>query len=266
MSTDDPSESFVLKPREPFNEEIILPQNADELAKFMDQPLTAIAEAITGALASGPKSWTVMTGHIVQGMLKGKLLPQACREIKELRDKGKISDDFAEKKYGFKSWVDLLKTIDEETPDDDKLEALKAMFYSVNKTNVQDKEQVLNYQLFQIAKRLTSGELLTLRAVYKLYRSGRCSNGTTETLKNWAAQVSQFADHGSLNFVMRHEGKLSQEGLITEQIQVGSAPFVRENQNIWNKDGRITVLGIQFCENIETYKNDVARKNSEDQK
>jgi hypothetical protein len=253
MSDDSADQSLVLKPREPF-EDAILPENADELAKFMDQPLTAIAEAITGALASGPKSWTVMTGHIVQGMLKGKLFPQVCREIKELRDNGKIPDDFAEKKYGFKSWVDLLKTIDEEVPDDDKLEALKAMFYSVNKTNVPGKEQVFNYQLFQIAKRLTSGELLTLHAVYKLYRSGRCSNGITESLKNWAAQVSQFADHGSLDFVMRHEGKLSQEGLITEQIQTGSAPFVREQQNIWNKDGRITELGIRFCENIQTYR------------
>lgn len=87
-------------------------------------------------------------------MLKGKLLQEVCREIKELRDKGKIPDDFAEKKYGFKSWVELLKTVDEEAPDVDKLEALKAMFYSVNKVNVQDREQVFNYQLFQIAKRL----------------------------------------------------------------------------------------------------------------
>jgi hypothetical protein len=249
------SENIVLKPRQLFDS-AVLPENADELAKFMDQPLTAIAEAMTGALASGPKSWTLMAGHIVQGMLKGKLFQQVGQEVRELRDKGKIRDDFAESKYGFKSLIELLRVIDEETPDEDKFEALRAMFYSVNKVSVQEKDQVLNYQLLQIAKRLTSGELLTLHAVYRLYRSGRCAQGTTERLRDWAAGVSNYADHGSLDLVMRHERKLEEEGLITEQVQTGSAPYQRQEQNVWNKDGRITQIGIRFCENIKTYKTD----------
>jgi hypothetical protein len=128
-------ESIVLKPREPFSSDAVLPQDADELAKFMDQPLPAIVETITGALAAGPKAWTVVAGHIVQGILKGKLYQQVSREIKELREKGKIPEDFADEKkykYGFRSWADLLKTIDEEPPDADLLEALMAMFYGAN--------------------------------------------------------------------------------------------------------------------------------------
>ena len=35
----------------------------------------------------------------------------------------------------FNSWVELFTVIDNETPDEDRLEALKAMFYSVNKIN-----------------------------------------------------------------------------------------------------------------------------------
>jgi len=139
-------ESIVLKPREPFSD-ALLPQSADELAKFMDQPLAAIAETITGALAAGPKAWTLMTGHIVQGILQGKLYQQVSREIKELRDKGKIPDDFADEKkykYGFKSWVDLLKTIDEKPPDSDLLEALMAMFYGANKVNATDAQKMLS--------------------------------------------------------------------------------------------------------------------------
>jgi hypothetical protein len=99
-------ESIVLKPREPFSSDAVLPQDADELAKFMDQPLPAIVETITGALAAGPKAWTVVAGHIVQGILKGKLYQQVSREIKELREKGKIPEDFADEKkykYGFRS-------------------------------------------------------------------------------------------------------------------------------------------------------------------
>jgi hypothetical protein len=41
--------------------------------------------------------------------------------------------------------------IDNETPDEDRLEALKAMFYSVNKINATEGERVAKAQLFQIA-------------------------------------------------------------------------------------------------------------------
>jgi hypothetical protein len=76
-------ESIVVTPREPFSD-AILSENADELAKFMDQPLPAIAEMVTGWLAAGPKSLDGRNGSHFQ---------QVGREIKRLRDAGKIPDD-----------------------------------------------------------------------------------------------------------------------------------------------------------------------------
>jgi hypothetical protein len=102
-------ESIVIRPRE-FSDDLLLPEHTDELAKFMDEPLSVIAEMITGAMAAGPKSWMVMGGRIVQSILKAKLFQQVSREINELRDKGKIPEDFANEekyRYGAKSWVEL---------------------------------------------------------------------------------------------------------------------------------------------------------------
>src|SRR6266566_543113 len=162
----------------------------------MDQPLSAIAEALTGALAAGPNAWTAMTGHIVQACLKGKLFEQVSREIRELREKGKIADDFAEKKYGFQSWVELLKTIDDETPDQDKLDALKAMFYAVNKIGIEDAERILNYQLFQIAKSLTSGQLLLLKVVHESRSAGEFSmQGQQLSVLAWAEKMAARLGH-----------------------------------------------------------------------
>jgi hypothetical protein len=73
------------------------------------------------------------------------------KEIKELRAKGKIADEFAEKKYAFNSGVEVFTVIDNETPNENRLEALKAMFYSVNKINATEGERVAKDQLFQIA-------------------------------------------------------------------------------------------------------------------
>jgi hypothetical protein len=46
------------------------------------------------------------------------------------------------------------------------------MFYGVNKVNAGDGERIAAYQLFQIAKKLTSGQLLYLKASYGLYKTG----------------------------------------------------------------------------------------------
>jgi hypothetical protein len=129
---------------------------ATELERVLQLGATAIAEAIPGLFASGKWGAARVGGRIVQGALKYKLFQQVSKEIQELRAKGKIADEFAEKKYAFNSGVELLTVMDNETPDEDRLEALKAMFYSVNKINATEGESVANYQLFQIAKKLTS--------------------------------------------------------------------------------------------------------------
>jgi hypothetical protein len=132
-------ESYIVKQRD--LAEIIRLQDAGALEEFLEQPLTAIAEATTAIL---PRYFAPV-GRIVQGALKGKMFEQVQREVRQLREKGRIPADFAAKKYGFKSWVELLTTIDEDTPDEDRLGALKAMFYSVNKINSTDDLQRLDY-------------------------------------------------------------------------------------------------------------------------
>ena len=47
-------------------------------------------------LGNGEPLW--LGGRIMQGALKFKLFQQVSKEIKELRAKGKIADEFAEKK------------------------------------------------------------------------------------------------------------------------------------------------------------------------
>jgi len=245
MSEENKGESIVIKPREPFSD-VILSENADDLAKFMEQPLTAIAEAVTGALAAGPQAWTVSTGHIVQSLLKGKLFPQLAREIKELREKGKILSDYAEKKNGFQSWVELLRIIDEETPDEEKLDALKAMFYAMNKIGIEDSERILNYQLFQIAKKLSSGQLLLLKVVYESYKADEFPKKDQKApVQHWAEKMAVRLRHKLSYLVLKDEPALIEQGLIEPRTDTDSFVLLR--------NARITDLGIHFYENIQRY-------------
>jgi hypothetical protein len=153
--------SYIVKQKDVA--EIILSENSSALEEFLKDPLAVIAGAITEALAHGPKAFAIPVVRVAQGALKGKLFQQFAQEIKDLCEKGKIADKFAERKYGYQSWVELLAVIDEETPDEDRFEALKSMFYAANKINATDAEQIMAYQLLQIAKKLNSNDLLVLK-------------------------------------------------------------------------------------------------------
>ena len=136
-------ESYIVKYRD--LAKIIREQDATALEQFLDQPLQMIAEAVTGLLASRPQETTVVAGRLVQGALKGKLFQQISREIIKLREAGRIDPNFAEEKMGYQSWVELMSVIDSEIPDEDRLEALKAMFFSVNKVTATDSDKIVGY-------------------------------------------------------------------------------------------------------------------------
>src|SRR5216683_1460081 len=88
--------------------------------------------------------------RLVQAAFKARLFQQLGREIDDLRAKGKLPKDFSENPNGYKSWVELLTILDEESPDAERLEALKAMFYGVNQVAITDQERILQYQLSMV--------------------------------------------------------------------------------------------------------------------
>ena len=84
-------------------------------------------------------------------------------EFGALRDAGKLPRDYSNKKYARKTWVDLIRIIDEDSPDEDRLEALKAIFCAVNRVGTDEKDEIVAYQLWNITKQLNSGDILLLR-------------------------------------------------------------------------------------------------------
>lgn len=197
-----------------------------------------------------------MGGRIIQAMLKGQHFQQVSREIADLREKGKIPDDFADEqkhKYAAKSWVELLTVIDEELPDADKLDALKAMFYSVNKVNATDGQRIVGYQLFQLAKTLTSGELIYLRACYDIYQTERDSLPTGSTnVNDWFSRIAKILGHNVVGLMDKADRKLVDAGLLTPRYH-GDLSTVNQT------NARLTDLGLEFCKNIETYHLETSR-------
>jgi hypothetical protein len=234
-------ESYITKQRD--FAALVRAGDKDALADLFEHPVTAIVEGITGFIASGPKEWVLASGRLVQGVFKAQLFPQVAAEIEAFRKAGKIPDDFAERKNGLQTWVELFTAIDEETPDEERLEALKAMFLAVNQVNAADRDKVVGYQLFQIAKRLSSNELLVLKAAYAGFTKGRFGSGLMP-FAEWARVVGESLGHSIEGLIEHADEALTANQLLTKRLSVGGVQCT---------SGRFTDLGIKFCENIERY-------------
>jgi hypothetical protein len=235
----DGNESLVVRPREYSN--IACLQDPTVLEEFLDEPLTFVAETITGAFAIGKTGVFVTGGGIFQALLKGKLFQQWDREYHALREAGKIPDDFADSRYAFQTWVDLMRIIDEDSPGPDLLEAFESMLCAVNKVNAEDKDRVRAYQLWQITEQLNSGDLLLLKTLCEhSHHFGKIA------YQQWISQVANLSGSGVIELVQLQVERLLKYRLryeaMSDQVQ---------------KAAQITSLGHQLCGNINTYRVDL---------
>lgn len=218
-------------------------QNPDVVEAFIQEPAMVVLEVLTGLMAGGIKGALVTGGKLAQGAFKARLYQQFAIELSKLRDEGKIEDDFVEKKYGYKTWVDLFKIIDEESPDEDRLEALKAMFFDVNRANATDGERIVAYQLWQITKTLTSGDLLVLKATYQILPGWGAGHSSYAHWKNAIAQNCGGIPTAMVDLYEKH---LTESLLLTPRQHGDGSGILQTN-------ARLTDLAIRLCKNIETY-------------
>ena len=231
----------VLKKGDP---ELIPFRDPESLAKFMDQPLMTIAEAVTGALALGYSDAILVGGRLVQATLKGKLLKQVAREIQDLIEKGRIKEDYANSKYGFKSLVELLEFIDSEVPDEDRLQAVKAMFVAVNAVDAKEGEELVNYQLLQISKKLSGGQILVLKATCDMEKE-KAYHGMGVAADEWLRRIASRLGHKLTALVEQDESALISSGMITDRTHSDRSGIRDPN--------RLTDLGIRFCDVLVQY-------------
>lgn len=236
MSDDD--QSLAVPPRKDYD--IVKLQDATVLEEFLEHPLTASLEAITGAFANGGKGLMVSAGRIAQGLVRGQIYEGLAYEWRRLREAGKLPENLGEMKHGLHTWAELMKIIDEECPDADRLEALKAAFYAVNKVNASDAERIQAYQLWQIAKQLRSGDIVLLKT---LFRYDNHVDNTPD--EQWDRFVGDKSGFGITELLALHVTKL-RELLLVRQSGGHSAA-----------KSQITNLGRHVCQNIQTYELDL---------
>lgn len=203
---------------------------------------------VSALLQSGASRYVLAGPKVALTAMAIEALTDLSREVLGWKKAGTIPEDFSGRPSGYQTWVDLLKEIDSNPVDAERLKAMKAMFLAANRVSATDAESIVAYQLFQIAKNLSSGQLLLLRATYDTYldyTSGPRTGGSTST-REWQSTMARRLGHGLSALVPRDERKLVEYGLI--------ASWTHGNElEVPLMDARMTDLGIRFCKNLESY-------------
>jgi hypothetical protein len=245
-ATAPPEPSYVLVARD--YADIAHLENPGVIERILSTSRTEKVAYVSALLTSGLSKYAVAGPKVAVAAMTIEALTDLGKEVSNWVEEGKIPGDFSGRPAGYQTWVELLQEIDSNPVDGDRLKAMKAMFLAANGINATDGDSILAYQLFRIAKALTSGELLLLKVAYANYQNyarGARTGGNQQTA-DWRRMMAHGLGHGLSALVALDERKLVGYGLI--------APWIgTEEQQVPMMDARMTDLGIKFCQNIESY-------------
>jgi hypothetical protein len=248
-----PSEpSYVLVERD--YADIAHLENPNVIEQILSTSRSEKVAYVSALLASGLSRFASAGPKVAITAMAVEALTDFGREVAGWIKEEKVPRDFSGRPPGYQTWVELLQEIDLNPVDADRLQAMKAMFLAANRISTTDGESVLAYQLFQIAKNLTSSQLLVLKAVRSWhldYLRGPRTGGSMSAIQ-WRETIAHRLGHRLSALITRDERKLVEYGLI--------APWTHSNElEIPLLDARMTDLGIKFCQNLEAYQQE--RKN-----
>lgn len=237
-------------------------ENPGVIERILSRSRAEATAYVGQLLQSGVPRYVLAGPKVAYTAVAMQVLSDFWKEVSAWRKVGRIPEDFSGRASGYQTWVELLVEIDSNPVDAERLKAMKAMFLAATRVNASDAQSILAYQLFQIAKRLDSGDLLLLKAVFDAYGAGDMGEGRDRTLREWATSMSRRLGHQLLSLILRHERVLVDQELIHPRPKVIAGMDVFPPRSAQELDtvvyechtGRLTDLGIEFCRNLENYK------------
>ena len=218
----------------------------EDILNFIKDP-SKITAAVFGALASEKSEWILSTGRILQAGLKLRMFKQIGEEINSYIEKGTIKENFLEKDINQFSFYELLKFIDEETPDEERVRAMKSIFFSSVTPKSDSAHEQLAYEFMQICKELSSSEILILKASVSLFKKGVFNLNAGDSRDGWFSNLAKEIGHNIPALVAKYEDHLMSLKLIEQKVYNDGSGFRKTPY------GRLTESGFQLCKFITEF-------------
>ncbi|MBU4346247.1 MAG: hypothetical protein KKH29_02845 [Candidatus Omnitrophica bacterium] len=236
------------------NKSLIDVNDKKSIIEFLQAPAIKMAEVITGILVSDSTELKLSAGKLIQASIKFKLLSQLGKELREYAEKGKIKDDILGSSKSQASLCELLKFIDDDVPDEERFKAMKSIFLFSITTDTTEKDKELAFELLRICKKISSSELLILKACYEISNGNHKFEHLTKervlqmhSAGEWLGLVSQQIGHNIPSLIQVYEESLENLKLISHR-QHPDRSGIYKTQYF-----RLTELGYKLCEFITKY-------------
>lgn len=228
-----------------------------KLNPSMPQPVTELFKELTagatGLTMSTSKDIPITAARIAQRIVSQGFTDAIKSEWEYLVEKGKIKDTYSPSAtYNLQ---ELLHFLEEDLLDNERFELLKKIFF-VTITGEYSKDTVTPQEYMNIARELSSAEILVLNADYFVYKNhpeeietlkSQYRDGTIMSTDGWQNVIASYSGLKHKELVNIQEKKLVEKQLLTPPTSSG---FL-----VVNPYFRLTGLGYGLCEFIANYDN-----------
>jgi len=215
--------------------------------KILEEQYKGLVEFITGIATSEKKDIYLSIGKVLQKCRSVGFINSIKDEWNKFKEAGKIKDGYQGTDQHLTCLQELLDFMDKENPDEIRLNAMKQIFFTAASETISDRNSVLPQQYMSICRTLSSGEILVLKACYKLFKEGSYHRKTEEVHEDkWLVPVAQKSGLKHKELVFIYDESLEEKKLL--QSRVG-----KTNRVYLTESFRLTSLAAGICEYIEHY-------------
>ena len=216
-----------------------------KLDTILDIAVRDGAATVAGILSSDKQQLILSAGKVIQAIRGGGFLKTLEKEFREYRDKGRIKDEYLVSDQAKNNLQILLSFIDEDSPDEVRFNAMKAIFLGAATEEMSSQEDTISTELLKIGRTLSSGEFLVLATAYRL-------KDTAVLKKHWGAAdwntvIAQESHLDYAELVEIHEQKLMEKYLLSGRTMSDKSGV------LVNPHFRLSGLAVRLCDFIKEY-------------
>lgn len=205
------------------------------------------------ALLADPKGLVLTGGNLITSIFQRRFKEQLAETMLSLVNSGGYKNNASEDSKVMSTYVMLLKQIDENPDEIERLNAMKALFVASISKETPESDVVMLHELAQKARKLFSIDIIVLRTCYfGVYKNEDAKYHNITYANEWRRIVTEL-NNGKGDFtilVTESEKNLISLGLIDEAQGIS-----KENIHPGRRF-RLSDLGISFCVYLEKFSTD----------
>src|SRR3989338_3103240 len=219
-------------------------KTTDVISAVLEETLGQVVQGITGLAASEKKDLVMSFSRVLRNLRGGQFLGVLKEEWDEMREKGKIKEDYATTDQGFSCLQEILDFLEASAPDEKRFRAAKALFFNIAQESMSKRDEILPLTLLKVLKQLDTTELVILFTAYRCYRANKPEYVKVTGAIEWSSII---AKESGLNYGSAVD--LAEEKL-TKLCLIGGRIYVDRSGMAETKTFRLTGLAIELCEFI----------------